>query len=86
MDVSALGLAFMRRDGLYVRKRFNGHMQLFQHIAVLEKKAGVLSRRGRKQYDHMARKLLVTDKEMAERVVDCLSESVHFEYTVPKKE
>lgn len=84
--MSGLGLAFMCSDGLYLRKRFNGHMQLFQHIAVLEKKAGVLSRRGRKQYDHMARKLLVTDKEMAERVVDCLSESAHFAHTVPNKE
>ena len=37
------------RNALYVEKQFNGHMQLFQRIAVLEKKAGVLSRRGRRQ-------------------------------------
>mgnify|MGYP004699326259 CR=1 FL=1 len=66
------------RNALYVEKQFNGHMQLFQRIAVLEKKAGVLSRRGRRQFDHMTRKLLLTDRELAERVIDGLSDSVDF--------
>lgn len=61
-----------------MEKQFNGHMQLLQRIAVLEKKAGVLSRRGRRQFDHMTRKLLLTDRELAERVIDGLSDSVDF--------
>lgn len=68
----------MCRNALYVEKQFNGHMQLLQRIAVLEKKAGVLSRRGRRQFDYMTRKLLLTDRELAERVIDGLSDSVDF--------
>ena len=72
------GSSVIRRNALYVEKQFNGHMQLFQRIAVLEKKAGVLSRRGRRQFDHMTKSLLLTDREVAERVIDCLSDSVAF--------
>ena len=68
------------RNTVYLEKQFNGHMQLFQRIAVLEKKAGVLSRRGRRQFDHMARKLQLTDRDVAERVIDGLSDSVDFRH------